>query len=404
MLPEDVDIAAGGAPLAEHPTWSHVDVPGVRRRRPGARPTPSTPSSSRRWYFLRYCTPRDDQQMLGPRGRTTGCRWTSTSAASSTPSCTCSTRASSPRCCATSATLKVDEPFARLLTQGMVCKETYRCAEHDWLLPEEVEGYGQAGATRSCAKCGREATVGPVEKMSKSLKNIVDPDALIDALRRRHRARLHALRLAAREQPRVERRGRRGRARASSARLYRLVWQHHEKVARRGARRRRRTRCAGASHKTLQRVTQDTLERFHFNTAIAAIMELLNALARLPRRRTDEDRAALQGGARARGAHGLALRAAPRRGAVARRWATGVRGRAALADASTRSSARDEKMTIVVQVNGKLRGQVEVAPDAPRGRDQGRGARPSRTCVKHVAGKPPKKVVYVKGRLVNVVV
>ncbi|MCX8034160.1 MAG: leucine--tRNA ligase, partial [Thermodesulfovibrio sp.] len=66
-----------------------------------------------------------------------------------------------------------DEPFERLLTQGMVCMESYRCPQHDWLFPKEVKD-------GKCINCGSVVTVGRVEKMSKSKKNIVDPDEMIE--------------------------------------------------------------------------------------------------------------------------------------------------------------------------------------------------------------------------------
>ena len=75
------------------------------------------------WYFLRFCDPKNDRAAVrSGDGRRTGCRSTSTAAASSTRSCTCSTRASSRACCATSGWSNFDEPFKRLLTQGMVLK------------------------------------------------------------------------------------------------------------------------------------------------------------------------------------------------------------------------------------------------------------------------------------------
>ncbi len=62
-----------------------------------------------------------------------------------------------------------DEPFTNLLTQGMVCMETRSCPTHGWLFPEEVE-------EGKCCKCGAVAVVGRNEKMSKSKKNVIDPD------------------------------------------------------------------------------------------------------------------------------------------------------------------------------------------------------------------------------------
>ena len=67
----------------------------------------------------------------------------------------------------------IDEPFTRLLNQGMVVKETFRCPDHDYLYPEEVQ-------RRACVHCGKPVTVGRMEKMSKSLKNVVEPLALIE--------------------------------------------------------------------------------------------------------------------------------------------------------------------------------------------------------------------------------
>jgi leucyl-tRNA synthetase len=69
--------------------------------------------------------------------------------------------------------LKIDEPFTNLLTQGMVCKETFKCQEHGYLFPEEVkEG--------RCTHCGKEAQIGGSVKMSKSTKNVIDPQKLVD--------------------------------------------------------------------------------------------------------------------------------------------------------------------------------------------------------------------------------
>ena len=68
--------------------------------------------------------------------------------------------------------VKVDEPFVNLLTQGMVCKETQRCETHGWLYPEDAEN----GA---CKQCGSPVQVGRIEKMSKSTRNVVDPEQLI---------------------------------------------------------------------------------------------------------------------------------------------------------------------------------------------------------------------------------
>ena len=65
-----------------------------------------------------------------------------------------------------------DEPFRNLLTQGMVCKEILRCPEHGYIYPEEAKD-------DRCVHCGAAVEAGAVEKMSKSKKNVVDPDGII---------------------------------------------------------------------------------------------------------------------------------------------------------------------------------------------------------------------------------
>jgi leucyl-tRNA synthetase len=401
-LPEDVNIAAGGAPLAEHPTWSHVTCPtcGGDARRDTDTLDTFVESS---WYFARYCTPRDDERMLGPEVD----QWMPVDqyiggiehailhllyARFFT------------RVLRDVGLLQADEPFARLLTQGMVCKETYRCPEHDWLYPEEVEGYGQADAPKKCTKCGRDVTVGPIVKMSKSLKNVVDPDALV-ARYGADTMRLFMLFTSPPENTlEWSDAGVEGAARFLN-RLYRLVGQHLDRVKVAGREKLPASHpLRRAAHKTLQRVTQDTLERFHFNTAIAAVMELLNTLSGFTPA-SEEDAAALREALEL-----TVLMVSPFAPHLAEElWrALGNRELCAVQpwpqfDAEL---ARDEKMVVVVQVNGKLRGQIAVAPDAAEDAVKA-AALAEPNVAKHMAGKPARKVVFVRkpnGCLVNVVV
>ena len=150
------------------------------------------------WYFMRYCDPKNADAMVAMAVPTaTGCRWTSTSAASNTPSCTCCTPASGPRSCAISGLVKVDEPFTKLLTQGMVLNHIYsrRTAKggKDYFWPHDVEHVLDEGGKIIGAKLKNEATSGdgllpvgtPIDyegvgTMSKSKNNGVDPQDLIE--------------------------------------------------------------------------------------------------------------------------------------------------------------------------------------------------------------------------------
>ncbi|MFO7686855.1 MAG: leucine--tRNA ligase [Desulfobacterales bacterium] len=174
------------------------------------------------------------------------------------------------------------EPFTRLLTQGMVCKESLACAEHGFLLPEEVEDHT---GMPCCTKCGRPVSVGRVEKMSKSKKNVVDPNVLLEKYGA-DTTRLFCLFAAPPERDlEWNEQGVEG-----GYRFLTRVWRFFsdwidgvETVApfdgspdllEGGARDLYRK-----THATIQRVTRDIEDRFHFNTAISAVMELFNTMA-----------------------------------------------------------------------------------------------------------------------------
>src|SRR5262249_28013204 len=172
---------------------------------------------------------------------------------------------------------RTGEPFTNLLTQGMVSKETYRCPEHGWLFPGEPIGSERDGW--SCPQCGRQVEKGRVEKMSKSKKNIVDPEDLVNRYGA-DTARLFTL-FAAPPEKDLEwsDQGVEGAYRFLS-RLWRFVYQHRvnwSSIANNNG--------AGdlpgelrdlrrMIHRTIKKVTENIDGRFHFNTAIAAIMEL----------------------------------------------------------------------------------------------------------------------------------
>jgi leucyl-tRNA synthetase len=302
---------------------------------------------------------------------------------------------------------KVDEPFTNLLTQGMVSKETYRCAEHGWLFPGNLTGSEKAGW--ACGECGRPVTIGRVEKMSKSKRNIIDPEDLISRYGA-DTARLFTL-FAAPPEKDLEwsDQGVEGAYRFLS-RLWRLIFQHRElwaePAATNGAaelsvelRELRRT-----MHRTIKKVTDDIEERFHFNTAIAAIMELLNALSIAAQRRDSS------GGAlaiRKQGLETVILLLAPFVPHVASELWQQLGNDKPLDEMSWPSYSteliEDEKLLIVVQVNGKVRGKITVPADVTQERIE-TDALSDPKVAGLLDGKKISRVVYVPRRLVNIVV
>ena len=298
--------------------------------------------------------------------------------------------------------ISVDEPFTNLLTQGMVCKETTRCPEHGYLFPEEsVDG--------KCTRCGAAVTIGKTEKMSKSLKNVVDPDNLVRQYGA-DTARIFCL-FAAPPEKDLEwnEQGVDGAFRFLN-RTWRIVMDYLEDI--RGLQ-----PCDGRDpiegelknfrrkiHQTIRKVSLDIEDRFHFNTALSAIMELVNALYLLERPGKD-DRPALSVVREA--IETIILMLAPIVPHITQELWSMLGKKGALLHAAwpiwDDRVASAEEMTVVVQVNGKVRGKMIVPVDETPDKIQALALSDGKVA-KFIEGKRIIKQIYVPGKLVNIVV
>ncbi|MBI2081148.1 MAG: leucine--tRNA ligase, partial [candidate division NC10 bacterium] len=174
LLPENVEITfMGGSPLARVPEFVAVSCP--RCRKPARRETDTMDTFvDSSWYFLRFTSPGEDRQPHDPAKANYWMAVDQYIGGIEHAVLHLLYARFFTKVIRDLGLLRAGEPFLNLLTQGMVCKETYRCPEHDWLLPEEVN------AKLQCVRCGRPVEVGRTEKMSKSRKNVVDPDDLLD--------------------------------------------------------------------------------------------------------------------------------------------------------------------------------------------------------------------------------
>jgi len=296
----------------------------------------------------------------------------------------------------------VDEPFTNLLTQGMVCKETMKCNEHGYLFPEQA-------ADGKCHICGQDVVIGKTEKMSKSLKNVIDPDYLVKTYGA-DTARIFCL-FAAPPEKDLEwsEQGVDGSFRFLS-RLWRIFDDYLEDI--------KAIPSASGSivlegdlkalrrktHQTIRKVTMDIEDRFHFNTAISAVMELVNTLYAVKRPAKDDTtalsviREALES---------AVLLLAPIVPHMTEELWQILGHTTSVADAAwpefDPAIASEEEMTIVVQINGKLRSRMTVPVDCDAEKIKA-DAQADEKITTLLKGAKIMKVIYVPKKLVNIVI
>jgi len=294
-----------------------------------------------------------------------------------------------------------DEPFQNLLTQGMVIADTYYRESADgkktWFNPADVEVRDGVAVLKTD---GQPVIVGGTEKMSKSKNNGVDPQALIDQYGA-DTARLFTMFAAPPEQSLewsdagVE----------GAHRFLRRLWKQAFDHVQAGT----VAACTGGElpeaakalrrqlHQTIQKVSDDIERRKQFNTAIAAIMELMNALAKL------EGNDAVTRSVRQEVLEAAVILLAPIVPHVSEALYAELKPGAAMTwPAVDESALVQDEIELMLQVNGKLRGQIVVASSAAREAIE-MAALSSTVAIKYLEGRPPKKVVVVPGRLVNIV-
>ena len=296
----------------------------------------------------------------------------------------------------------VDEPFTNLLTQGMVCKETMKCKEHGYLFPEQA-------ADGKCHICGQDVIIGKTEKMSKSLKNVIDPDYLVQNYGA-DTARIFCL-FAAPPEKDLEwsDQGVDGSFRFLN-RLWRIFDDYLEdiqavpaaleNVALEGDLKALRRK----THQTIRKVTTDIEDRFHFNTAISAVMELVNAIYAV-NRPAAENKTALAVIREALEAAVLLL--APIVPHMTEELWQMLGHETSVADVAwptfDPAIASEEAMTIVVQINGKLRSRMTVPVDEDAEKIKA-DALADEKIVALTKNAKIVKVIYVPKKLVNIVV
>lgn len=290
----------------------------------------------------------------------------------------------------------IDEPFNRLLTQGMVCKETYKCPVCGWLFPEQVKD-------GKCTICGADATIGRVEKMSKSKKNVVDPNKLIESYGA-DTARLFIL-FASPPERELEwsDSGVEGSFRFLN-RVFRLIDNNLDlfKAELTGSADDELSKeMLFAMHSAIKKVTED-IERYQLNTAVAAMMEYVNALYAAEPKLTEAHKPLFKQCLTA-----LMTMLAPFTPHVAEElWE--MSGHTEILSRTTwmsfdASHIQKDEVSIAVQVNGKLRGQMSIPREMAKD-DVLKTAMEVENVAKYLENATILKQIYVPNKLVNFVV
>ena len=398
-LPEDVTFDVPGNPLDRHPTWKHVACPqcGADARRETDTLDTFVDSS---WYFARFTDPTADE----PIDKAAADHWLPVDqyigGVEHAVLHLLYARFIS-RALTDAGLMSVKEPFAGLFTQGMVVHETYRTASCQWVEPTDVELVHADGA-RSARRLstGEPLVIGDIEKMSKSKKNVVAPQEIVD-LYGVDAGRLFVL---SDSPPERDVQWTSGGVEGAS-RFVQRVWaevdgfpglsgdpigQDEAAIALRKA-----------THKAIK-VVSEGVEGFHFNAAIARLYEFLNTLRAA---RTEGASPALLA-AKQEGLIALTLLVQPFVPHLAEEcWERlGQPGMAVNAPwpVYDPALATDDQVTMPVQVNGKRRCELTVARGLMPA-DVEQIALADAEVQSKLEGQPVRKIIVVPDRIINIV-
>ncbi len=390
-LPEDVTFDKPGNPLEHHPTWKHVDCPSCGK--PARRETDTFDTFiDSSWYYARFCSPHADE----PVDKAAAKYWMGVDQyIGGVEHAILHLLYSRFYARAMTATghLDIKEPFESLFTQGMVIHETFRTLNGEWVFPADAAN--QDGKWVH-AQTGEPLEVGGVEKMSKSKKNVVDPDDIIA----RYGADTARWFMLSDTPP--ERDIEWTEAGAEGAwRFTQRVWRLVNDAAgfAGGSDAAASLELRRAAHKALHAVTED-LSALRFNRAIARIYELANALGAALAAGSAEAAAAREA------AEFLVLMSAPMMPHLAEEgWqAMGKPGHVVDTPWPKPDPAlvADDQVTIAVQVNGKRRDEITVARDLDPKQVEALVLK-LESVARALEGRAVKKVIVVPGRIANIV-
>ena len=402
-LPEDVTFDKPGNPLDRHPTWKFVKCP--RCGRPARRETDTMDTFvDSSWYYARFTAPWENE----PTNKEAIKKWLPVDQYIGGIEHAILHLLYSRffmRAMKMTDHVNIDEPFKGLFTQGMVVHETYHNKD-GWVAPADIRIEEKDGVRRATLLSdGSPVEIGSIEKMSKSKKNVVDPDDIISSYGA-DTARLFMLSDSPPERDVIWTEAGAEGAHRFVQRVWRLISSSAEILAHvkpqagtKGA----ALDISKAAHRTLAKVADD-IEKLAFNRAVARLYELVNKLApelQNLEQADDEMKAALR-----QALDFFIIMISPMTPHLAEEChaALGEKNLVAQMPWPHYDPALivDNEITIPIQINGKKRGDLTIARNADQSTIE-KAVLALDFVQSNLAGKKPKKIIVVPQRIVNVV-
>jgi leucyl-tRNA synthetase len=407
VLPEDVSFDKPGNALDHHSTWKHVTCPKCGGKAQRETDTMDTFVDSS-WYFARFTDPWNENAPTTPAVANRMMPVDQYIGGVEHAILHLLYSRFFVRAMKATGHIAMDEPFAGMFTQGMVVHETYQKADGTYVQPVEVKiDTGANGRRATLLTTGEDIQIGPIEKMSKSKKNTVDPDDIIETYGA-DVARWFMLSDSPPDRDVIWSDERVQGASRFVQRLWRLVNDSLElgkpvPATRPASFGPDATALRKAAHGALDKVTTG-IERLHFNVCLAHIREFANALSEALQR-PGQPSPDLAWAIREAGQILVQL-FSPMMPHLAEECWQLLGHEGLVSEANWPQIERDllveDSVTLVVQVNGKKRGEVTVATAAQNPEIE--AAVLALDAVKlALDGKPVRKVIIVPKRIVNVV-
>jgi leucyl-tRNA synthetase len=406
ILPTDVVMDGINSPIKNNPEFSEIELNGETAFRETDTFDTFMESS---WYYARYCTPQSHDKMLEPEEANYWLPVDQYIGGIEHAILHLLYARFFHKLLRDAGLVESDEPFKSLLCQGMVLADAYYYTTEngakEWVNPSDVtierdEKGGIARVTETAT--GRELTFSGMSKMSKSKNNGVDPQEAID-LYGADTVRLYTMFAAPPEQTlEWSDAGVQG-AKKFLERLWRLSFEltsgeavaldlealdKEDKAARRKI------------HETIAKVTTDMGQRQTYNTAIAAIMELLNTLNKLGKN-NEQSRAVAREGVEA-----IVLMLSPITPHISNELWVAFGHTDSVLDAQwpevDEAALVKDSIEMVVQVNGKVRAKLELPANVTK-EDAEAIARADENVIKFIGESTIRKVIVIPGKLVNIV-